>query len=106
MKPEWRKGSIRYSAILISILVISLLHYETSTQYRYLHEIYQRIYYIPIILAAFAYGPLPGVVASLLTSVLYIYHIERDWTDFPIYSFNQYAEILIYNVMGTDVICQ
>ncbi len=102
MKPEWLR-SIKYGGILISILLISILHYETSTHYRYLHEIYQRIYYIPIILAAFAYGPLAGVVSSMLTSILYAYHIERDWSAFPLYSFNQYAEILIYNVIALVV---
>jgi signal transduction histidine kinase len=103
MKTEWRKKSIRYGAILLSILLISILHYQTSTHHRYLHEIYQRAYYIPIIFAAFTYGPLTGLLTSLLTSVLYIYHIERDWSAFPAYSFNQYAEIVIYNVIALVV---
>jgi len=102
MKPE-RQTLIRYGGILLSILVISLLHYQTSTHLRYLHEIYQRAYYIPIILAAFAYGPLAGFAASVLTSILYTFHIQRDWSAFPVYSFNQYAEILIFNVIALVV---
>jgi two-component system sensor histidine kinase HydH len=103
MKTEWRQKSIRYGAILLSILLISVLHYQTSTHYRYLHEIYQRIYYIPIIVAAFAYGPIAGLAASLLTSILYVYHIQRDWTAFPVYSFDQYSEIILYNVIAVVV---
>jgi signal transduction histidine kinase len=103
MKTEWRKNWISCGAILLSILLISVLHYQTSTHYRYLHEIYQRAYYIPIIVAAFAYGPIAGLAASLLTTILYIYHIHRDWTAFPVYSFDQYAEIVLYNVIALVV---
>lgn len=102
MKPEWQRR-IKYGGILLSILLISILHYATSTDYRILHEIYQRIYYIPIILAAFAYGPVGGIAASLLATVLYAIHIQRDWSALPVYSFNQYAEILVFNVIALVV---
>jgi signal transduction histidine kinase len=85
---------------MLAILLISILHYETSTQFRYLHEIYQRSYYIPILLAAYWYGPLLGVLSAAFTSILYIYHIQRDWTHIPDYSFNQYAEIFLYHILA------
>lgn len=91
---------IRYSSILLLILLVSVFHYETSTDHRYLHEIYQRVYYIPILMAAFWYGPILGVLAASLTSILFVYHIQRDWTLFPVYSFNQYAEIILYHVLA------
>lgn len=97
---SWSRDFIRYSSILALILVISVFHFKTGTEYRYLHEIYQRAYYIPILLAAYWYGPFRGVLAALLASVLYTLHIQMDWTSFPIYSFNQYAEILLYNVLA------
>jgi len=75
-------------------------HHKTSTEYRYLHEIYQRAYYIPILLAAYWYGPLRGVLAAFLASVLYAWHIHSDWTQFPLYSFNQYAEIFLYYALA------
>lgn len=91
---------VRYGAILVLILIISVFHYETSTDYRYLHEIYQRVYYIPILLAAFWYGPLGGILAATVSSILYIYHIQRDWANFPAYTFNQYAEIFLYHAVA------
>jgi two-component system sensor histidine kinase HydH len=90
----------RYSSILLLIVVISIFHYRTSTHYRYLHEIYQRVYYIPIMLAAFWYGPLLGVLAATLTSIIYLYHIQRDWAFTPSYAFNQYAEIILYHAIA------
>ena len=87
-------------SILAGVLVISAFHYTTSTEQRYLHEIYQRLYYVPILLAAFWYGPAGGVCTALLTSGLYLYHIQRDWHHFPMYTFNQYAEIFLYHAIG------
>ena len=94
------KDFLKYFSILALIIIVSILHYETSTRYRYLHEIYQRAYYIPILLAAYWYGPLRGVLAAILTSILYIHHIQSDWTQFPDYSFNQYAEIFLYHALA------
>ena len=94
---------VKYAAILALILVISAFHYGTSTHYLYLHEIYQRIYYIPIVLAAFWYGPLGGLLAASLTSALYIYHIKTDWAHVPIYAVNQYAEVILYHVIAVII---
>jgi len=94
------RDTLRYSAILLAILVISALHYRTSTDFRYLHEIYQRLYYIPILLAAYWYGPLLGILSATLTTLLYTYHIEKDWSHIPTYSFNQYAEIFLFHALA------
>jgi signal transduction histidine kinase len=98
---KWQpRDFLKYSSILALIFIISIFHYKTSTEYRYLHEIYQRAYYIPILLAAYWYGPLRGVLAAILTSILYIGHIQHDWSHFPDYSFNQYAEIFLYHALA------
>jgi len=91
---------VRY--VLIGLLIggITAAHYGTSTEYYYLHEVYQRSYYIPILLAAFWWGPLGGLAAAALTSVFYSYHILAHWGHSPAYSFNQFAEILLYHVIG------
>ncbi len=94
-----RSGSDGWKILLIVVLtlVISAFHFLTGTEHRYLHEIYQRTYYIPILLAAFWYGPLIGVAAAFGVSVIYWVHIRLDWLHAPLYSFNQYAEILLYH---------
>ncbi len=96
----WSRDLLRYFSILALILVVSIFHYRTSTEYRYLHEIYQRAYYIPILLAAYWYGPLRGVLAAVFASLLYVWHIQHDWTHFPVYSFNQYAEIFLFHALA------
>ena len=96
---------LKYASILVLIVVISVFHYRTSVDvdHRYLHEIYQRVYYIPILLAAFWYGPLGGAIAALLTSALYVYHIRVHWAHLPNYAFNQYAEIILYHVIAVTI---
>lgn len=98
MKGMDRKETAKYLLIGLMIGGISIFHYTTSIDHRYLHEIYQRAYYIPILLAAYWFGPWKGLFTALLTSIIYAYHIERDWTHFPVYSFNQYAEIILYHL--------
>jgi signal transduction histidine kinase len=93
-------ATLKYGLIASMILAVSILHYETAIEHRYLHEIYQRIYYIPILLAAFWFGPWIGLLAAFLTSCIYVGHIARDWTSFPVYSFNQYAEIVLYHLIA------
>jgi signal transduction histidine kinase len=97
------KDRIRFACILGLILLVSVFHYRTSTTYVYLHEIYQRIYYIPIVLAAFWYGAPGGLAAALLTSSIYVYHIHAHWAHLPNYSFNQYAEIALYHIVAAII---
>jgi signal transduction histidine kinase len=91
---------LKIGLILTLILLVTVFHYQTSTERQYLHEIYQRVYYIPILLAAFWYGPIGGAASALLTSGLYYYHIRLHWLHLPVYSFNQYAEIILYHVVA------
>jgi len=42
--------------LLIALIAISALHYETVSGSALLHKISQRLYYLPIIYAAYRYG--------------------------------------------------
>ncbi len=91
-------NQIPWKAILIILLVsvITLLHFVTGTEHIYLHSIYQRSYYIPIVLASFWFEILGGLVTAAGLSSVYAIHIIRDWGHYPAYSFQQYAEIAMY----------
>jgi len=94
----FRNNQSTWRAILIILLVsgITLLHFLTGTEHIYLHSIYQRSYYIPIVLAGFWFEILGGLVTAVGLSSFYIVHIIRDWGHYPAYSFQQYAEIGMY----------
>lgn len=84
-----------------SILLVSALHFLTPVENFVLHQIYQRLYYIPIILAAFWYGWHGGLGAALLSSLSYLPHIVLHWQhqnfDYALY---QYSEIAMFFVIG------
>jgi len=47
----------------VPVALITLAHYSTGPQFLYLHDIFRRLYYIPIILGAFPFG-MSGAVAT------------------------------------------
>ncbi len=66
----------RYYLIYGAILAITLLHYMTGTshEHHYFHGIYRRLYYLPLILAAFAGGVRGGLLAALVVCIVYLPH--------------------------------
>lgn len=84
-----------------SILLISALHFLTPIENLVFHQIYQRLYYIPIILAAFWYGWRGGLGAALFACISYVPHISMHWQHQNYdYAINQYAEIALVFVIG------
>lgn len=83
------------------ILLVSTLHYFTPVDSIVLHQIYQRLYYIPIILASLWYGWRGGLGAAALASFSYLPHIALHWQHQNYdYALNQYAEITLFFVIG------
>lgn len=83
------------------IVLITVLHFLTPLDQVVWHEIYQRLYYIPIIAAALLFGLRGGLAASIFTTVVYSPHIFLHWQHGHFdYSINQYAEIVIFNLVG------
>lgn len=91
---------IRLVVISAAIIGISLLHYITPLKESVLHDIFQRLYYIPIILAAFWFGLKGGIGTALIVSILYAPHIIYQWGGLPGIEAEKYLEILIYNLVG------
>lgn len=86
--------------LFLCVIGISLLHYLTPLTLAFLHDIYQRLYYLPIILAAFWYGFRGGLACSLFVSVVYAPHILFQWGGHLTMEMEKYLEILLYNVVG------
>jgi signal transduction histidine kinase len=96
-----RSFPLRIVVISISILCISLLHYLTPLRLHYLHDIFQRFYYIPIILAALWFGLRGGLASALLVSILYTPHILFQWGGHVSMEMEKYLEIVLYNIVGS-----
>ena len=96
-------AKIKIVIIVIFVVAITILHFSTSTEKMYLHQIYQRSYYIPIILAGYWFEIIGGVFTAIGLTALYLVHIWRDWSHQPYYSFEQYTEIVMYFVIAVLV---
>ena len=91
----------RITILFAAIVVVSLLHYQTTTAHVWLHQLFQRAYYIPIILAALWYGWRGGLLAAGLSGLLYMPHILMSWRSHPEYRADQFIEILMFFAIGT-----
>lgn len=91
---------IRIPVLFLFIIAISLLHYLTPLHLHYLHDIFQRIYYIPIILAAVWFGLRGGLVCAMAVSIAYAPHILFQWGEGLTLGMEKYLEIVMYNVVG------
>jgi len=93
----------RVALIAGAIASVSLLHYSTSTAHPYhgFHAVYDRLYYLPIVLAAFWYGFKGGVVCAVVISLAYIPHVALQWGGkFLTDNLHMTLEIVLYNVIG------
>jgi signal transduction histidine kinase len=84
----------------LSITLITALHFATSTEYLVLHEVFQRLYYLPIIYAAYRYGLQGGIATSIGSAIVYIPHVYIHWHHYHIYALNQYAEMILFQVVA------
>jgi len=96
MKSESRDKLI----IVLSIIAITLLHYFTLASKWGLHDFYRRLYYIPIILAAFRFKLKGGIISSITVVVLYAPHLLVYFGNINIDVINQFLEVAMFIIIG------
>lgn len=92
-----RRGVV---AIAVAVLAISGLHYLTSLHSVVLHEVFKRLYYVPIVIAAVTCGIRGGLAASGLSTLLYLPHVVLEWHAWRVPGAEQYGEMLMFNVVA------
>jgi len=82
-------------------LVITALHYRTGNQHPEIHDVLRRLYYLPILLAAFSGGARGGVAVSVFASVVYLPHaFTRLMVQDPGDALEKGLEIVLYNIVA------
>jgi two-component system, NtrC family, sensor histidine kinase HydH len=92
----------KYS-LFLSVIAISALHYFTPVMLHDWHAIFQRLYYLPIILAAYKYGFRWGLLIAAVSALAYLPHIFLQWSAMPMEMFTQYVEVVMFFVIGSLV---
>ncbi|MBW6503603.1 sensor histidine kinase [bacterium] len=88
-------------AAWIPCLVITVLHYRTGSQHPWGHDILRRLYYLPILFAAFAGGLRGGVTLSVFASLVYLPHAFTSLlVQDPAGVLEKGLEIILYNIVA------
>jgi two-component system sensor histidine kinase HydH len=85
----------------VPCLLITVLHYRTQVRYEWAHDVLRRLYYLPILFAAFSGGVRGGISVSVFASLIYFPHaflslVARDPGD----ALDKGLEILLYNIVA------
>ncbi|MGA6993916.1 MAG: histidine kinase dimerization/phospho-acceptor domain-containing protein, partial [Candidatus Deferrimicrobiaceae bacterium] len=85
----------------VPCLLITVLHYQTLSEYAWAHDVLRRLYYLPILFAAFSEGVRGGISVSVFASLIYFPHaflslVARDPGD----ALEKGLEILLYNIVA------
>jgi signal transduction histidine kinase len=91
---------VRLAVIVGMLAAISALHYLTALQLQHAHDIYRRLYYVPIVLGGLWFTFSGGIATALVASLLFLPHVVWQWGPHPVSQPEQYLEILLYNVIG------
>jgi two-component system, NtrC family, sensor histidine kinase HydH len=98
-----RADAWRIAGLVLLVVGTSALHYGTSPTHVVWHEVFQRLYYLPIVLGAYWYGVPGGLLVAMAASVVYIPHIRSAWAAGVQQQASRYAELVVFNAVGVVV---
>ena len=82
-------------------VAITVLHYLTGPEYHWLHDVLRRLYYLPILFAAFSCGLRGGLVLAAVVALAYSPHAFTHLMHMdPAHTLEKVLELLIYFVVG------
>ena len=91
-KPPGRKTGLVFALIV----VVAVLHFVTPTRPHLLHELhifYQKLFYLPVIMAAAWFGTRGTVASAAAITAVLLVHILWQWADDPMRQSEQVGEI-------------
>ena len=92
---------IKWSFSIFGVmLLITISHYLTPPEFYLSHEILERLYYLPIIIAALYFGRVGGFLAAACAGFCYAPHILIAWHGSPHLIDAKYAEIAVFVAVG------
>ena len=95
-----RPPLVRAATIAVAVGAVSLAHYLTDPQHIVLHNLYQRLYYIPVLLACAWYGLKGGLLAAAVCAAFYAPHIVLHWGHSEAYQASQVVELAMFAVVA------
>ncbi len=97
------KRKAGHYVILSLIILVSQGHYLMPVSLHQWHSVFQRLYYIPIVLACYHFGMRSGVAYALFCAICYFPHILFQWAFDAEQRFTQYIEISMFFMVAALV---
>ncbi len=90
----------RFVAIIAAVASVTLGHYLTDPSHFLWHNILQRLYYIPVLLACAWFGLRAGLLTAALCVAAYAPHIFIHWAHSQAYQVSQLIELVMFAVIA------
>jgi signal transduction histidine kinase len=100
MEESKNKNIFWWGIIITLIVIISVLHYTTSTMKWQYHLIYMQSYFIPILMAAFQFGIRGGILSAVMVTILYLPHIMFQWGGLVEANLLRFLQIILFYIIG------
>lgn len=85
----------------IPCFVITVLHYATGAHHAWGHDVLRRLYYLPILFAAFSGGLRCAITVSVFVSLVYLPHAFTSLlVQDPADALEKGLEVILYNVVA------
>jgi signal transduction histidine kinase len=97
-RPIWRQPE--FWTTVAAVVVLTVGHYTAPMHDPFWHDLFRRLYYLPIILAAFRYGLGGGLATSVLVSLLFLPHVLMTRAMLPRQASEAVFEIPLYLIVG------
>jgi len=83
------------------VAIVTFLHYSTGPEMHWQHDIFRRLYYLPILLAAFSNGMRGGLLLACVVTLAYAPHAFTHLTHMdPAPTLDKALEMILYFVVG------
>lgn len=97
----WFLTGRAFAALWVPIAVVTAAHYLTGERLHWLHDIWRRLYYLPIILGAFSFGLRGSTWAAVVVAVVYAPHAFTTFSTVdPAHGIEKTLEMILYLVVG------
>ncbi len=99
MSRKWSSRDLLcWAFCLAGVLLVSVLHFISPMSRLELHDLYEHLYYIPILLIAFWYGVGSGLAIALFVSLVYLVHIVTGLGQYEL--LDPLSHLVLYNFMA------
>jgi len=97
-RPLWRQPE--FWTTVGSVVVLTVGHYAAPAHDPFWHDLFRRLYYLPIILAGFRFGLKGGLATAVVISLVFVPHVLMMKTMLPRQASEAVFEIPLYLVVG------